>query len=185
MFEMGVKVQVLKRGTMFAQRATKLHELYTSYNQLEDIPEKLRIQLERDVFKRSLDDEWRQTKAYFLQLDPRQVDRAETDPRHKMALVFRSYLGQSSRWATTGHPDRKMDYQIWCGPTMGAFNAWVRGSFLEKPENRDTVTVAMNLLFGACVLTRANWVRCQGVALPSHIDTYSPLPLNTIVKYMQ
>ena len=185
MFEMGVKVQVLKRGTMFAQRATKLYELYTSYNQLEDIPEKLRIQLERDVFKRSLDDEWRQTKAYFLQLDPRQVDRAEIDPRHKMALVFRSYLGQSSRWATTGHPDRKMDYQIWCGPTMGAFNAWVRGSFLEKPENRDTVTVAMNLLFGACVLTRANWVRCQGVALPSHIDTYSPLPLNTIVKYMQ
>jgi NAD(P)H-dependent flavin oxidoreductase YrpB (nitropropane dioxygenase family) len=27
MFEMGVKVQVLKRGTMFAMRATKLYEL--------------------------------------------------------------------------------------------------------------------------------------------------------------
>jgi PfaD family protein len=185
MFEMGVKVQVLKRGTMFAQRAAKLYELYTSHDRLEDIPEKSRIQLERDVFKCSLDDEWQQTKAFFLQRDPRQVDLAEQDPRHKMALVFRSYLGQSSRWATTGHPGRKMDYQIWCGPTMGAFNAWVRGSFLEKPENRDTITIAMNLLFGACILTRANWIRCQGVALPPNMDAYSPLPLNAIVKYMQ
>jgi trans-AT polyketide synthase, acyltransferase and oxidoreductase domains len=185
MFEMGVKVQVLKRGTMFAQRAAKLYELYTSYDRLEDIPEKYRIQLERDVFKCSLDDEWQQTKAFFLQRDPRQVDRAEQDPRHKMALVFRSYLGQSSRWATTGHPGRKMDFQIWCGPTMGAFNTWVRGSFLEKPENRDTITIAMNLLFGACILTRANWIRCQGVALPPNMDGYSPLPLNAIVKYMQ
>lgn len=67
---------------------------------------------------------------------------------------------------------------------MGAFNAWVRGSFLEKPENRDTVTIAMNLLFGACVLTRANWVQCQGVTLPPDTDAYSPLPLNTIVKYL-
>jgi trans-AT polyketide synthase, acyltransferase and oxidoreductase domains len=185
MFEMGVKVQVLKRGTMFAQRAAKLYDLYMSHNRLEDIPEKHRIQMERDVFKCSLDKEWQQTKAFFLQRDPRQVDRAELDPRHKMALVFRSYLGQSSRWATTGHPGREMDYQIWCGPTMGAFNAWVRGSFLEKPEKRDTITIAMNLLFGACILTRANWIRCQGVALPLNMDAYSPLPLNAIVKYMQ
>jgi NAD(P)H-dependent flavin oxidoreductase YrpB (nitropropane dioxygenase family) len=28
MFEMGVKLQVLKRGTMFAMRAAKLYELY-------------------------------------------------------------------------------------------------------------------------------------------------------------
>lgn len=185
MFEMGVKVQVLKRGTMFAQRAAKLFELYTSYDSLEHIPEKQRILLERDVFKCSIDDEWQQTKSFFIQRDPRQVDRAEHNPRHKMALVFRSYLGQSSRWATTGHPGRKMDYQIWCGPAMGAFNAWVRGSFLEKPENRDIVTIAMNFLFGACVLTRANWVRCQGAALPPNTDIYSPLPLNAIVKYLR
>ena len=31
MFEMGVKVQVLKRGTMFAMRAQKLFELYSRY----------------------------------------------------------------------------------------------------------------------------------------------------------
>jgi trans-AT polyketide synthase/acyltransferase/oxidoreductase domain-containing protein len=185
MFEMGVKVQVLKRGTMFAQRAAKLHEIYTIYDGLEKIPEKIRIQLERDYFKCSLDEEWKRTRAFFSERDPRQIARAEQDSRHKMALVFRSYLGQSSRWATTGNSARKMDYQIWCGPAMGAFNAWVRGSFLEKPENRDTITLAMNLLFGACILTRTNWIRCQGVALSPNMDAYSPLSLDAIVKYMQ
>lgn len=184
MFEMGGKVQVLKRGTMFAQRAARLYELYTAYERLEDIPEKQRIQLERDIFKCRLDEEWEQTKAFFRNRDPKQIDRAEKEPRHKMALVFRSYLGQSSRWATAGRPDRKMDYQIWCGPTMGAFNAWVKGTFLEKPENRDTVTIAMNLLFGTCVLTRANWVQCQGAVLSPNAAAYSPLPLEAISSYL-
>ena len=48
-----------------------------------------------------------------------------------MALVFRWYLGQSSRWANAGEPTRKLDYQVWCGPAMGAFNEWAKGSFLE------------------------------------------------------
>jgi PfaD family protein len=185
MFEMGGKVQVLKRGTMFAQRASKLYELYSACDRIENIPDKIRIPLERDIFKRPLEEEWRRTKAFFMNRDPRQVTRAEQDARHKMALVFRSYLGQSSRWATTGDPSRKMDYQIWCGPSMGAFNAWTRGSFLEKPENRHTVTVAMNLLFGACVLLRTGWLRSQGVLLPPHMDDFSPLPLDVIVKHLR
>ena len=68
---------------------------------------------------------------------------------------------------------------------MGAFNAWTRGSFLEKPENRSTITVAMNLLFGACVLIRAGWLRCQGYPLSSYLDDFSPLPLDVIVKHLR
>ena len=34
MFEMGVKVQILKRGTMFAMRAAKLYELYRAHDSL-------------------------------------------------------------------------------------------------------------------------------------------------------
>jgi hypothetical protein len=83
-----------------------------------------------------------------------------------MALVFRWYLGLSSRWANVGEPSRKIDYQVWCGPAMGAFNEWVRGSFLEKPENRRVVTVAMNILYGAAVLLRAGSLRWQGVPVP-------------------
>ena len=114
----------------------------------------------------------------------RQIDLAEKDPKHKMALVFRSYLGRSSTWAKTGDPSRKIDYQIWCGPAIGAFNEWIKGSFLEKPENRKTVTLAMNLLCGASVLTRVNWLRSQGVELPGGVAKFSPMELSEILKLL-
>ncbi len=182
MFEMGVKVQVLKRGTMFPLRASKLYDLYSQYDCFENIPEKQRLILERDFFRCSFQDEWEQTKGYFARHDPKQIDRAEKDPKHKMALVFRSYLGQSSNWANTGDSSRKIDYQIWCGPAMGAFNQWVKGSFLEKPENRSAVTVAMNLMCGASVITRTNWLRSQGVALHAGVGKFSPMRLSAILK---
>lgn len=184
MFEMGVKVQVLKRGTMFPLRAAKLYDLYCNYDRFEDIPEKQKAVLERDFFRQSFQDEWEQTKNYFAIHDPKQIERARKDPRHKMSLVFRSYLGQSSNWANSGDPLRKIDYQIWCGPAIGAFNQWVKGSFLEKPENRTTVCVAMNLLCGASVATRVNWLRNQGVVLPTGIGNFSPMPLQDILELL-
>jgi len=185
MFEMGVKVQVLKRGTMFPLRATKLYDLYCNYDRFENIPEKQKAILERDFFRCSFQDEWEQTKTYFARHDPKQIQRAEIDPRHKMALVFRSYLGQSSNWANSGDPSRKIDYQIWCGPAIGAFNQWVKGSFLEKPEHRKIVVVAMNLLCGASVVTRANWLRNQGVVLPDGMGNFPPMALEEILELLE
>jgi trans-AT polyketide synthase/acyltransferase/oxidoreductase domain-containing protein len=180
MFEMGVKVQVLKRGTMFSVRAAKLYDFYRTYGAYLEIPETQRAILERDFFRSSFEQEWQQTRAFFKQQDPSQIERAERDPRHKMALVFRSYLGRSSRWSVTGETDRQLDYQIWCGPAMGAFNEWVRGTFLEEQENRKTVTIALNLLFGACVVLRSGGLRNQGVSLPPGAETFAPLPVEAL-----
>jgi len=180
MFEMGVKVQVLKRGTMFALRARKLYELYRAHARLEDIPAAPRRMLERDYFRMPLEAVWEQTKGFFARRDPQQIERAEGDPHHKMALVFRAYLGQSSGWANSGEPSRKVDYQVWCGPAIGGFNEWVRGSFLERPERRDVVTVALNLLVGAAALTRAGWLRAQGVPLPPEAQRFAPRPRDAL-----
>ena len=175
MFEMGVKVQVLKRGTMFPMRAAKLFELYRAYPSLEALPETDRSQLEKQLFRATLEDTWRSTRDFFLRRDPEQVERAERDPKHRMALVFRSYLGLSSRWANMGEPTRAMDYQVWCGPAMGAFNEWTRGTFLEKPENRRVVTVALNLLYGAAVQLRLQALRMQGISVPARFTSVAPL----------
>ena len=185
MFELGVKVQVLKRGTMFALRAAKLYELYCQYGRLEELPAKQREILERDFFKCSFFEEWEQTKQFFARRDPKQIELAEINPKHKMALVFRSYLGRSSNWANHGDPSRKIDYQIWCGPAMGAFNLWTRGSFLAKTENRDAVTVAMNLLFGGAVASRINWLRHQGISLPQAAARIEPLELAKITDLLE
>ncbi|HAB37596.1 MAG TPA: 2-nitropropane dioxygenase, partial [Rhodobacteraceae bacterium] len=124
MFEMGVNVQVLKRGTLFPMRGKKLYEVYRNNASWEAVPAADKVMIEKNMLRMSFEDAWISTKAFFEKRDPKQNDEAAKDPRHKMALVFRSYMGQSSRWANAGEEDRRMDYQIWCGPAMGAFNQW-------------------------------------------------------------
>ena len=184
MFELGVKVQVLKRGTMFALRAAKLYELYSHYDSFAQIPTSQREILQRDIFRSSFQEEWEETKKFFAQRDPRQIEIAENKPKHMLALVFRSYLGRSSAWANSGDLSRKIDYQIWCGPSMGAFNQWSKDTFLEKRENRKTVTVAMNLMFGAAVHTRVGWLRQQGITLPRSAGKFHPLELSKILEML-
>ena len=166
-------------------RASKLYELYVRYNRFDQVPEKDRKMVEKTLLRCSFDQAWEETKTFFQARDPRQVERAEKDPRHKMALVFRSYLGRSSMWGVTGEADRKVDFQIWCGPAIGAFNEWAKGSFLEAMENRTFVTVAMNLLFGAAVVTRAVWLGIQGVDLPFEARRFGPMPLAGIEAYLK
>jgi PfaD family protein len=177
MFELGVSLQVLKRGTMFAARARKLYALYRTHPSLEAIPPDVLAGLEKQILGMSVADSWAATREFWLVRDPDQVTRAELDPRHRMALTFRSYLGLSSRWSIAGEQDRRIDYQIWCGPAMGAFNAWTAGSFLAEPGNRTVTQVANNLMEGAAVLTRAQQFRTVGVAVPPEAFTYRPRPL--------
>ena len=183
MFEMGVKVQVLKRGTMFPMRASKLYELYRTYPSLDDLPDAERSALEKNLFRASLDDIWRQTRDYFLARDPGQVERADADPKHQMALVFRWYLGLSSRWANMGEPTRKLDYQIWCGPSMGAFNEWTRGSYLENHQNRRVAEVAKSLLVGAAILTRKVQLSNQGIDLPFGSFPAEPMVPSVVTEW--
>ncbi|MEM6529996.1 MAG: 2-nitropropane dioxygenase, partial [Chloroflexota bacterium] len=163
MFEMGVNLQVLKKGTLFPMRARRLYNLYRTYDSIDQIPAEEREQLERQIFGERLDAIWLQTKAYFEVRDADQIRRAERDPHHRMALIFRWYLGQSSNWATTGVASRQADYQIWCGPAMGAFNRWVAGTPMERPENRKVAYVASTLMEGAAYLQRLQFLRVQGL----------------------
>ena len=76
MFEMGVKVQVLKRGTMFAMRAAKLYELYRPSRQPGgDSRDRTDACCEKTLFRASLEEIWEQTRGFFRR--PRPVaDRA-------------------------------------------------------------------------------------------------------------
>ena len=177
MFEMGVRVQVLKRGTLFASRAALLHEVYAGHDSLEALPAPLKARLEKEVFKGHLEQVWEETRRFFEQRNPAEVQRAEEDPKHRMALVFRWYLGKSSRWAIAGEDGRQLDYQIWCGPAMGAFNTWTRDSFLADPGRRTVAQIALNLLEGAAVVTRAHQLRSYGVAVPPEAFDFRPRPL--------
>jgi trans-AT polyketide synthase, acyltransferase and oxidoreductase domains len=176
MFEMGVKLQVLKRGTLFPVRAQKLYELYKTFDSIEAIPAKEREQIEKQIFRKNLDEVWDETAAFFQQRDPEQLERAIANPKRKMALIFRWYLGLSSRWSNTGEPSREIDYQIWCGPAMGSFNDWVRGSYLAESQNRRVADVADHIMTGAAFLYRLQNLTLQGLHLPAAYRQYYPVP---------
>ncbi|GAB2661912.1 PfaD family polyunsaturated fatty acid/polyketide biosynthesis protein [Nocardia goodfellowii] len=171
MFELGVNVQVLSRGTAFAGRAKRLYEIYRSKPGLDALNSQERVKLERDVLHAPLEEIWQETRRFWLERDPEQLRRASGDPKHEMALIFRWYLGKSSQWAIDGHAVRRTDYQLWCGPAMGAFNRWTAGTFLAQPEERTVVQIGLNLLEGAAVINRVQQLRTFGVPIaPSGYD---------------
>jgi len=177
MFEAGVKVQVLERGTLFAQRGEKLYAAWRDHARWEDVPAAERERIERQVLRQPFEQVWHECERFFAERDPSQLERAARDPKHRMALVFRWYLGLSSRWAIAGEETRRADVQVWCGPAIGAFNAWTRDTFLAEPSERRVVTVAANLMAGAAALTRARWLVQQGVSAGAEAEVWVPRPV--------
>ncbi|MBD2387199.1 PfaD family polyunsaturated fatty acid/polyketide biosynthesis protein [Cylindrospermum sp. FACHB-282] len=180
MFEMGVKLQVLKRGTLFPLRAQKLFDLYKNYDSIDDIPQGERDKLEKQILRNSLQAVWQETASYLSQRNPDKLAKAANNPKLKMALIFRWYLGLSSRWSSSGEKGREIDYQIWCGPAMGSFNDWVRASYLAEPHNRKVVDIAYHIMTGAAFLYRIQSLKIQGLYIPDNYSQYRPVrfPIN-------
>jgi len=143
MFELGSKVQVLKKGLFFSVRANKLYELYRRYNSLHEIDEKTKTQIQEKYFKRSFEEVYGDIKSYY---SADEIEKAERNPKHKMALIFRWYFGYSTRLALVGSEENKVDYQIHCGPALGAFNQWVKGTKLEDWKERHVDMIALKLM---------------------------------------
>jgi trans-AT polyketide synthase/acyltransferase/oxidoreductase domain-containing protein len=147
MFEIGARVQVLKKGVLFPARANKLYALYNSYNSLEEIPAKIIEQLERQYFRKTLAVIWEETREYLLVSGKvAELEKAEQNPRHRMALVFRWYFGYSSRLALEGIIDDKVNFQVHTGPSLGSFNQWAKGTGLESWRNRHADKIGIRLM---------------------------------------
>ncbi|GAA5207386.1 enoyl-CoA hydratase/isomerase [Streptomyces thinghirensis] len=145
MFEVGARVQAVRKSTFFPARAQKLYELYLRHDSLDDLDARTRATLENKYFKRSLDDVWEETRAHLARRSPARLAEVERSPKQKMAHVFRWYFVHSTRLALRGAEPR-VDYQIHCGPALGAFNTWVRGTELEPWRGRRVDVIAERLL---------------------------------------
>ena len=143
MFELGAKVQVLKRGVFFPARANKLLELYRRYNSLQEIDAKTRNQLEERYFKKSFE-EIHAEMTSFLSSEHR--EKIERDPKKKMSLVFRWYFNHATKIALNGTAGMEVDYQIPCGPALGAFNQWVKGTPKEDWRCRNVDEIGVMLM---------------------------------------
>ena len=136
MFEIGARVQVVKKGVFFPARANKLYELYLRYNSIDELDERSKKQIQEKYFKRSFDSVWSETEKYYLAKNPKKMEEIKRNPKQKMALIFRWYFIHTSRLALSGSDEQRVDYQIHCGPALGAFNQWIKGTKLENWHER-------------------------------------------------
>jgi trans-AT polyketide synthase/acyltransferase/oxidoreductase domain-containing protein len=157
MFEIGAKVQVMKRGLFFPARASKLYDLWQRHNSLDEIDEKTKIQIQEKFFGRSFEDVYEETKTYYLKEDPETIAKAERQPKHKMALIFRWYFIHSMRLALKGETGSRVDFQVHCGPALGAFNQWVKGSPIENWRQRHVDSIAIQLMEGTAELLESRF----------------------------
>jgi trans-AT polyketide synthase, acyltransferase and oxidoreductase domains len=148
MFELGAKVQVLKKGVLFAARANKLYDLYRLHASWEDIDPKTRTQVEA-VWQRSFDEI---AKELLNSLPELIVSKARKSAKAKMAMVFKWYFGMTTQAALDGDLSRKVDFQIHCGSSMGAFNAWVGGAALSDWSTRHVDDIGKQLMDAAATL---------------------------------
>lgn len=146
MFELGAKIQVMKKGVFFPARATKLYTLWRQYDSLDAIDEKTRKQIQDKYFKRSFDEVYAETKDFYLRELPSEIEKAERNPKHKMALIFRWYFIHTMRLAMRGIEDQRVDFQVHCGPSLGAFNQWVKGTDLESWRHRHVDAIGEKLM---------------------------------------
>lgn len=159
MFELGAKVQVVRKGLFFPARANKLYELYSRHNSIDELDEKTKKQIESRYFKRTFDEVWEETKSYYLKSGRKTLEELEKHPKQKMALIFRWYFIHATRLAFRGEDEQKVDYQVHCGPAMGAFNQWVKGTELEPWQNRRVADIGEKIMLGAADLLSARLQR--------------------------
>ncbi len=162
MFELGAKAQVVRKGTLFPARANKLYALYQKHNSLDELDEKTRKQLEEKYFKRSFNEIYEDCKTQYSQAE---IDLADKNPKNKMALVFKWYFIKSTDFALSGDIDRKVDYQIQCGPSLGAFNQMVKGTELESWRNRHVDEIGEKIMIETVALLNNRFnsvIKCAG-----------------------
>jgi trans-AT polyketide synthase/acyltransferase/oxidoreductase domain-containing protein len=143
MFEIGAKVQVVRRSVFFPARANKLYDLYRNVASIDAIDSKTAQMIQEKYFKRSFDQVYEECRHYY---PAERIASADKNPKEKMAMIFKWYFGYSNRLALAGDPSNQVDYQIWCGPALGAFNQIVKGTDKEAWQNRHVDWIAQFLM---------------------------------------
>jgi trans-AT polyketide synthase/acyltransferase/oxidoreductase domain-containing protein len=146
MFEIGARIQVMKKGVFFPARANKLFDLWRQNNSWEEIDSKTRQQIESKYFNRSFSEVYHECKEYYRHHSPQEIEKAEKNSKHKLALVFRWYFVHSTRLALKGDENNQVNYQIHTGPALGSFNQWVKGTELENWRNRHVDFIADKIM---------------------------------------
>ena len=181
MFEMGVKVQVLKRGTLFAMRAARLYELYRTHEGLDRHPAGRAGQPGEDDLPGPDRGDLGADPGLFPRAGP-VPDRAgaSASPSRRWPWCSAGTSGcrrsgptaatRRGRWTTRSGAGRR-----WRPSTTGC-----AGRSSSRPRIAGSRRSPLNILYGAAVLTRARILAAQGIPLPPGVPRLTPLEATEI-----
>lgn len=148
-FDYNAKMQVAKRGVLFPVRANKLNEIYKLYGSIAAIDSDVKKKIEEHYFEHSMEEVFEMIRP---SLNQTQLNRLERTPKYKMALIFQWYYKKGLEDAIRGKEDNAVNLLIYSSVAMGAFNAYVKNTELEKWENRHVDEIGVKLMRDAEVL---------------------------------
>jgi trans-AT polyketide synthase/acyltransferase/oxidoreductase domain-containing protein len=146
MFEIGARVQCIRRGQLFTGRANRLYEIWRKYESLEAVPPDVMAQVENQYFRKPVSEVWAETEAYYRKAAPDILAAAARQPKQRLAMILRWYWINANRLAMVGDERHRTDWQVHCGPAMGAFNEWARGGRFEDWRARHVDDIAFALM---------------------------------------
>ena len=141
MFEMGVKLQVLKRAPCSRCGPRKLFELYQAYDGLESLPAADAPGWRRRSSAPAGGASGQDCVGYFARRDPEQLARAERQPQAQDGPGVPLVPGDVVALGGAGEPDRARRLPGLVRPGDGQLQRWVTGSYLKTPGNRRVAEV--------------------------------------------
>jgi trans-AT polyketide synthase/acyltransferase/oxidoreductase domain-containing protein len=146
LFELGGRARVVKKGVLFHARANRLYDIWRAHDDWRQVDVDARQQVEQRWLRASFDDVYAKLRQDLPAGEP------EPDAKRAMALVFRWYCAQARRAAVNGDPAYEVDWEVCCGPALGAANRWLRGTALAAWRDRHVDEVGRRLMSEASLI---------------------------------
>ncbi|MFS0762814.1 ACP S-malonyltransferase [Peribacillus phoenicis] len=132
------QTQVVKKGVFFPARANKLYDLLKQYKNISDMDSKTKEMIEKKYLNEG------------IQTILRYEEQVSTDNRptsnNTMQTILKFYLNNTVQLAINGESSQKVNFNIYCGPALGAFNRWVKGTELEEWNNRHIDVISRKIM---------------------------------------
>ena len=81
-----------------------------------------------------------------------EINRVRNNPKREMAMIFKWYLENAVSLALAGQETDTINFQVYCGSCLGAFNQWVAGTGLENWHTRHVDAINKKLIEAAATL---------------------------------
>ena len=141
--ELGIKMNVVRKGLLFPARANKLFDLYKRYNAIDEIEADVIHSIETRIFKKNINTFSKESEKFFSESE---LKTFNTNPKSKLLHIIKCYYQVALHDAIEGNENNKINFLIKCNPTMGFFNRWAKGKSIENWIDRDVDKIGIMML---------------------------------------